>query len=336
MDLFHPSIARTMNRLRVLNLIALEGPISRADIARKLELSKPSTSEVVALLLEENLIEEGGKEETRSGRKPTALMLKSEGILVLGIAVEPKAVSYAIANINGSILRMEKAPLAENPDPKSTGQAIIQWVRKRSTLPIRSIVITTSGTFDEERKTLLSHEYLPWENIPLAEAIEAHTHIPTVFAHTAIAMSFAERWYAAEELPSSYLYLSYSDHFEAATYINSADHLSRFAHTPVRETGLCTCGSIGCIATLSGEAQAKAIGKALIAADRALNVDAIIIAGNAEYLGIIKEHFHGTTPIIQSSLKDPSPLLGAIAVALDWGIFKRSSLEKSKTATQNG
>ncbi|TAH55640.1 MAG: MarR family transcriptional regulator, partial [Sphaerochaeta sp.] len=51
MDFSHPSVARTVNRLRVLNLIAREGAISRAEIARVLDLSKPSTSEIVALLL---------------------------------------------------------------------------------------------------------------------------------------------------------------------------------------------------------------------------------------------------------------------------------------------
>ncbi len=62
-----PSSARTINRLRVLNLLAREGEFSRADIARRLALNKPSTSEIVEQLLQEGLVEEKGKAKTANG-----------------------------------------------------------------------------------------------------------------------------------------------------------------------------------------------------------------------------------------------------------------------------
>ncbi|MDX9825182.1 MAG: helix-turn-helix domain-containing protein, partial [Sphaerochaeta sp.] len=66
-----PSTARTINRLRVLNLLSQQGEISRADIARLLDLNKPSTSEIVEQLLIEGLVEEQGKVATSNGRRPT-------------------------------------------------------------------------------------------------------------------------------------------------------------------------------------------------------------------------------------------------------------------------
>ena len=349
MDFSRPSVARTVNRLRVLNLIAQEGTISRADIARTLDLSKPSTSEIVSLLLEEHLVKESGKADTSAGRKPTNLKLRSDGALVLGIDMDIKTTTYAVANIHGSILRMEKFPIQEHPDPKSTGAEIIKRILKlthESRTPFKAIVLTTSGTFSEDRKTLVAHNYWPWEQIPLAEVIEKNTSIPTIFAHTTLSMSFAERWFD-KETPASYLYINWGEHLESALYIDGIDRLSRFEHTPVGQTGLCSCGSIGCLETVSALSRngkeelpraAKAIGKALVAADRATAVDAIIIAGSQtrEYLPIIQENFQGSTPIIPSILKEQSTPLASVAVALDWGVFKRSVLEQTKTAIRLG
>ena len=70
-----PATARTINRLRVLNLLRNDGAMSRADISRSLGLNKPSTSEIVASLIKEGLAEEGGKVETTSGRRPIAVSL---------------------------------------------------------------------------------------------------------------------------------------------------------------------------------------------------------------------------------------------------------------------
>ena len=50
-----PATARTINRLRVLNLLRNDGAMSRADISRSLGLNKPSTSEIVASLIKEEI-----------------------------------------------------------------------------------------------------------------------------------------------------------------------------------------------------------------------------------------------------------------------------------------
>ncbi len=341
MDFSHPSVARTVNRLRVLNLIAKEGVTSRADIARTLSLSKPSTSEIVALLLEEGLIEESGKAASTAGRKRTNLKLRANGALVLGVDLDVKTTTYTVANISGSILRMEKFPTPQDPDPKKSGEEIIKRILKlthESKVPFKAIVLTTSGVFSEDQKTLITHTYWNWEHVPLAEAIEKNTTIPTIFAHTTRSMSFAERWFH-KETPNSYLYVNWGEHTESALFINKGDHLSHFAHTPVVQTGLCHCGSIGCLETVTALSAidkadypnaAKAIGRALIAADRATAVDAIIIAGpqTKEYLPVIQESFQGSTPIHLSALKEQSAPLASVAVALDWGIFQRSLLEQ--------
>ncbi len=85
MLLHQPSDIRTINRLRVLNLIRSQRGLSRADISKELGLNKPSCSEIVNDLIGEGLVTEGEKTETASGRRPTPLMIAKNGHLVVGI-----------------------------------------------------------------------------------------------------------------------------------------------------------------------------------------------------------------------------------------------------------
>lgn len=83
-DLGTPGMLRAFNERRVVTLIATEGPISRAQIARVSGLSKPTVSLALARLEERRLVREVGR--TSGGRGATATLY----------ALEPSA-GYALA-----------------------------------------------------------------------------------------------------------------------------------------------------------------------------------------------------------------------------------------------
>ena len=236
--------------------------------------SKPSTSDR-RILLEENLVSGERQSRDPSGRKPTNLKLKSDGALVLGIDLDVRTTTYTVANIHGAILRMEKFPIQEHPDPKTAGAEVIKRILKltrESKVPFKAIVLTTGGTFSEDRRTLVAHNYWSWEQIPLAEVIE-RTPIPTIFAETTRSMS-RERWFHKETLHTS---ISIRRTLESAITSTASTALPLRTH-PVGQTGLCSTGQIRCLerspVSRIGKEDlphaAMAIGKALIAADRRL------------------------------------------------------------------
>ena len=83
-DLGTSGMLRAFNERRVVELIATEGPISRAQIARVSGLSKPTVSLALVRLEEHNLVREAGR--TSGGRGATATLY----------ALEPTA-GYALA-----------------------------------------------------------------------------------------------------------------------------------------------------------------------------------------------------------------------------------------------
>ena len=75
MKLSQPKSARSINTARVLSSLRLGENLSKAELARLLELNKVSVGEIVDSLLANGFVEELGKMEAVNGRKPTALKL---------------------------------------------------------------------------------------------------------------------------------------------------------------------------------------------------------------------------------------------------------------------
>ncbi|MDX9916327.1 MAG: ROK family protein, partial [Sphaerochaeta sp.] len=202
-----PATARTINRLRVLNLLRNEGAMSRADISRSLALNKPSTSEIVASLIAEGLAEEGGKVQTTSGRRPTAVSLKYDSLFVLGVELGSFTTSFLLSDLKGTILRYERLPTPPLPDAKEWGEKVIKSCMKfASTTTLAGIVVATAATLSDDRKIIIKHENWGWQEIPLAQAIEVHTKVPTILVHNVEAMVSAERAFAKEE-SETFLYI---------------------------------------------------------------------------------------------------------------------------------
>ncbi len=362
-----PATARTVNRLRVLNLLRQEGTMSRADISRSLNLNKPSTSEIVATLIEEGFAEEGGKVQTSSGRRPTAISLKSDGHVVLGVELGSFTTSFLLSDLKGTILRYERLPTPPQPDAKEWGEKVIKSCMKfAASTTLSGIVVATAATVSADRRSITKHENWGWRDIPLAQAIEVHTKVPTILVHNVEAMVSAERTFGGEK-SETLLYINWAHHINAA-WVNNAtvtSQRSKFGHLPIASTGLCQCGGIGCLETIAsgwalkekGEGMSakqlaslggtnphlveacKAMGTALIWAASITGAEKIILGGGIAnigepYLGLIREifaqHAHhelSSTPIVQSALKEQSSNLGSIAVALDHWIFRSSILK---------
>ena len=87
MKLSQPRSARTINTARVLGCLRTGKNLSKADLARVLELNKVSTGEIVDELISEGLVTETGKMESANGRRPTCLSIVPDARYVLSVDI---------------------------------------------------------------------------------------------------------------------------------------------------------------------------------------------------------------------------------------------------------
>lgn len=258
MQFSQPSAARAINRLRILNLLATNENLSRAGAARLLELNKVSTGEIVDGLIQEGLIAETGKMVTVNGRRPTALTLCKDSRAVLAVDLGTKATSVALSDLAGNLLRFERFPTPRNPKPEELCVQIIKCclrilkMMKDPSITI-GIAVSVPGSLDPTGKVVASAPVWGWTDIPLAEAISKNTGIEVVLEHNVRSMVLGEQWFAGPSDVPSMFYVNWGEHISSAWVADGKiiSEGSEFGHIPLRQTGLCSCGSIGCLETIA-------------------------------------------------------------------------------------
>ncbi len=108
----YPDLKTMTNRRVVLQVIREEGPISRAEIARRLQLSRPTASRIVDSLEQAGLIVSTGKSEPTGGRLGELYSFRGDAGFVLGIELGTREARIALAKLNGEIVQRTARVLA--------------------------------------------------------------------------------------------------------------------------------------------------------------------------------------------------------------------------------
>src|SRR5829696_3978252 len=94
--------SREINRSIVLNLVRARQPISRADLARAMDVRRGAVTLIVNDLLRERLIFEGATGETVRGRKPTFLYIDSRRRAVVAADIRASESFVMLADLLGN------------------------------------------------------------------------------------------------------------------------------------------------------------------------------------------------------------------------------------------
>jgi len=102
---------RVPNRLQVLRMLRDEGPVSRAEIARRLDLSRPTASRIVDALVEDGVIRCVGKSRPTGGRLGDLYTFRADAGVV-GLELGTRQARAAVATLDGEIVRRIARPLS--------------------------------------------------------------------------------------------------------------------------------------------------------------------------------------------------------------------------------
>ena len=101
-------LIRDINSRLVLETILKEGSISRADISKKLGLTKATISSIIQELLNENLILETGSDDTKLGRKPILITFNRHAGSAVSIDIGSASTSILMTDLGGEIKALRK------------------------------------------------------------------------------------------------------------------------------------------------------------------------------------------------------------------------------------
>ncbi len=326
----HPKPVRTLGasepvRTRpladaVLRLIWQERAISRAEIARRADLSRSTVSEVVDTLLPTGLVSEGGPGESIGGRRPIVLNFEDGACFILGTEMGASHVAVVLTDLRGRVLHWEHRNHAVRTDPAGTRKALAELCesalasRKGAAQKLVGIGVAVASPVDPRHPFALSEVVLPdWKGASGLEALGERFGVPVMVDNDANLGALAEHWWGAGRGVHHFAYVKVgtgvgSGHvIGGEVYRGATGFAGEIGHLSIDPNGEpCVCGLRGCLAMhvgspalvkraaqLLGEygSSALAKGKLTMAAieQAAIAGDALAVRVTreaAEYLGI--------------------------------------------------
>ncbi len=226
---FGPRLVREYNELNILRFIKNEGPISRADIAKRYKISKAAVSEIIAQLLEQEYISEIGVGNSTSlgGRKPILLEFNSKSGYAFGIEIKRDAARVSLADLNANIHKNKMLQFKEHTKPQTILELIfkvieefqsIAWVRKAKPtgigVAIPGVINYRAGKIQE------SDTLKEWQGFPLRQTFEDRFQIETIIENDVKATSLAESRFGAGKGVNNQIYLWIGDGLGAGIILN--------------------------------------------------------------------------------------------------------------------
>jgi len=262
----------------VLRLIWKEKEISRAEISRRLDVSRSTVSEIVSALLPEGLVAEVGTGPSRGGRRPVVLRFQDDAYAILGVEMGASHVEVALTNLRGRVLAVEHRDHPVRTDPEGTRRLIAELCDaclRKARVPRRRLMgvgVAVPSPVDPTRPDRLSSVVMPdWQGTLGLEELSTRLGAPLFVDNDANLGALAEQWWGGGRGVPDFAYIKLgtgigSGHVMAGeVYRGAAGVAGEIGHLAMDPHGEpCICGLRGCLATLVGsQALVKRAGEEL-------------------------------------------------------------------------
>jgi predicted NBD/HSP70 family sugar kinase len=181
--------------------VLVHGPLSRTELARRLDLSAGSLTRLTKPLIESGLLievpEAGTPAEVRQGRPSQPLDVVAESRSFIGFKITEDMVYGVVTTLRSEIVARHDRPLASH-DPTEVADLLAEMASElaRAYPRLAGIGIGVGG-FVQERAVVGESPFLHWRDVPLGELVEERTGLPVVVENDVAALVEAETWFGA-------------------------------------------------------------------------------------------------------------------------------------------
>src|SRR6266550_8672033 len=250
--------SREINRRIALNLIRERQPISRADLARYMNVTRGVIGVLVQQLIAEGVIFEGATGEPARGRKPTFLHIRTRDRLAIAVDVRLSKTYLMLCDLSGRQLALEAHDTIFSV-PEFIKDLSLRIRRMLKTHGVKAtcegIGLVIPGMVDQRTGLILNAPALGWRGVDLRDKLAAATGLPVQIENSGRACALAQLWLVRGEPtgPNSFVSISVSDGVGVGMVVNGElvrgrDHIAgEFGHVPLNLDGpRCMCGASGC------------------------------------------------------------------------------------------
>ncbi|WP_084961239.1 ROK family transcriptional regulator [Thermoactinospora rubra] len=261
-----------LTRTAILALLGTVGPLSRTEIARELDLSPATVTQLTKELIRYGMLEELDLRPSRGGRPAQRLGLVGSAGRALGVKVTADHLVIVDVRLDGEVLGSWERPFhpaspAALEELADAVAAVVETVEEAP--PLLGIGVGVPGSVDEQAVGTVHAPTLGWPAMPVGERLRRRLNLPVLVENDVNALAVAERLYGRGRTHRDFLVLTIGRGVGAAivadgrVYRGARGGAGEFGHVPVHLDGpVCGCGATGCLEAFVGSAGLVAAARA--------------------------------------------------------------------------
>jgi predicted NBD/HSP70 family sugar kinase len=252
------STAREINRQIVLNLVREHQPISRADLARRMEVGRGMVTALITDLLAEGALVEGETVDAPRGRKPKMLFVRTHDRLVVAVDIRFSRTYVMLSDFGGTQIALET--FATTFEPAELVSEIAGRVERLTRAhgavgSVEGIGLVVPGLVDRYTGRVLNAPQLGWKDVDIRDALSVATGLPVFIENAPMACALAQMWMGQRggDGGGDFVYVTVSDGVGTGIVVNgqllrgTGNTAGEFGHIPLDPDGPeCLCGRFGC------------------------------------------------------------------------------------------
>jgi predicted NBD/HSP70 family sugar kinase/ribosomal protein S25 len=249
--------SREINRRIVLNLVRDHQPVSRADLARRMNIGRGVVTSIIQELIGEGTIYEGATGHAARGRRPTMLYVRTQDRLVVAVDVRFSRTFIMLSDFAGTQIALESFETILAPE------LLVNELSDRINLLLAShgahgrcegVGIVVPGMVERMTGRILVAPQLGWRDVDIRNAIADRVGLPVSIENAPMACALAQMWLGQRGNSSdNFVYVTVSDGVGAGIVLNGqlirgdSNSAGEFGHVAVNPDGpQCLCGAHGC------------------------------------------------------------------------------------------
>jgi len=252
---------KRINRARVMNLLRINGALSRAEMTEVTGLDSKSLTNITGDLLSEGWIESCGLSSLTIGRPRQLLRIKSDSEAFIGAALSPGRAIAVRCGLDGAIQAESSLDISPDADRESLMKTVFSLIDglMETAGTVRHIGFAAPGVITPDGTGFLLSVNIPdFRDIPAGDMLAARYGVPISIEDSSRSMAVAESWFGLSGGVENFLLvdmdigIGLGIYSEGRIYRGTTNSSGELGHTVIRRDGLqCYCGNKGCLETLA-------------------------------------------------------------------------------------
>lgn len=258
-----PANGRDLTQTAVLALLGRAGPLSRADVARELDISPPTVTQVMKRLLDQGVVQELEHAPSRGGRRGQLIGLLGTAARAVGVKVAAEHLAIVEARIDGTVMTAHTIPFdpIATDAPGRLAATLRPFLDEQNPVPLLGLGVGVPGVVDSPDSGQVHAPVLGWVDVPLGRHLRGALGLPVLIENDVNAVAAAEQLFGRGRTHRDFLVVTIGRGIGLALvtggslYRGAHGGAGEFGHFPADPAGpICGCGNRGCLEAIIGTA----------------------------------------------------------------------------------